>query len=273
MKKRGIRLFISIALYSIFNIQYSPPSWAENPLLKEDLAEGRVTDIMRAKKLVSRKSFFLFKAPRYGNFLEGYIRGVITDYDDRPIADVVVRATVSSMATGKKRTEQDELVLGAAEEGGKEKVFDLVPNFEPGISDNQGVYRIRFSIPIIKNRIDLRGKILYNPGWDQQHDVLGQAYEPQQKESDFRLFYDEKMKFIAFSEGTRKMVVRPVRNVGPAVSPIKLKGAEKPETAQTAKEKVQGAKTPEAKAEKAQEPKAQEKKENDDFFKGFDFGP
>ncbi|MBI2071006.1 MAG: hypothetical protein HYT79_10460 [Elusimicrobia bacterium] len=242
-------------------------SAAEEVIIKENLAEERVTDVMRARKLVASRSFILFKRPKYGHFLEGYLTGFVTDYDDRPIEGVVVRALVTATESGKKKGEEDLLLSGESlEEGGGEKVHEFTPHFEAGISDADGVYRIHFSVPIIKRKVDIRGKIIYNPGWNQQHDVLGQSYEPQMKESPFRFYYDEKTKVLAFAEGSRKVIVRPVRNVAGPVSPIKLKGSEKPETAEP-----KGGKAAERSAPGGAKPV--EQKEEDDFFKTFNFGP
>ncbi|MBI4368729.1 MAG: hypothetical protein HY547_00715 [Elusimicrobia bacterium] len=262
-QKKAVRIFLFC--FFTWNLELGTWNllWADHPLLREDLAEGRISDLTKTKKLVGTKGFLMFKAPKYGFFLEGYIRGIVTDYDDRPIEGVAVLAAVTSMEKGEKKKEEDVIDI-ALEEEGKEKVYELVPNFDAGITDADGVYRIHFSIPIIKNRIDLRGKILYNHGWEQQYNVLGQSYEPQEKESQFRLFFEEKTRLLIFAEGTRKTVVRPVRNTGGPVSPIKLKGSEKPETAEPAKDK--GGKKGETPAAKP------EKKEQDDFFKGFNFG-
>ena len=267
---------IEVFVLSIFFVPviFISPSHAGSVFIQEDLAEGRVTDVARAKKLISQRSFLLFKSTKYGQFLEGYVRGVVTDYDDRPIEGVVVRAAITSIAGGKKKSEEDFLLDTSleGEEGAAEKTHELTPNFEAGISDSEGVYRVHFSVPIIKDRVDIRGKILYNPGWDQQHDVLGQSYEPQQKESDFRLFFDQKKRLIAFVEGTRKTIVRPLRNTGASVSPIKLKGSEKPETAESSKEKTQGAE-PRGKSASLDKQPAADKKEGEDIFKAFNFGP
>jgi len=63
-------------------------------------------------------------------------------------------------------------------------------SFAPGISDTMGLYKIRFSLPIVGSEVDVRGKLVYNPGWDQAKVNLGKAYEPQIKETPFRLYYN-----------------------------------------------------------------------------------
>ncbi|MBI4063544.1 MAG: hypothetical protein HY401_04500 [Elusimicrobia bacterium] len=267
-----------VFLFFIMSSSFQLPTsiYAEKVAINENLAGNRVEDISKIKKLIGGKGFLLFKLPKYHHFLEGYIRGIVTDYDGRPIEGVVVRAEMSSMETKKKKkkkkkSEEDELIIEEAPAEGKEDFEELTANFEAGITDGNGVYRIRFSVPILNRRVDARGKIFYNPGWEQQKDVLGQSYEPQQKETEFRLFYDEKIKILGFDEGAVKMVVRPVRNLSGVVSPIQLKGAEKPETAEPKAEKTTG-----EKASSGQRPASEKKKEepeDPDFFKDFNFGP
>lgn len=244
-------------------------------LFKEDLAVGRVVDVTRVRKLIGSSSMLIFKKPKYGDMLEGYIRGIVTDYDNHPVEGVIVRAVLTQAQETKKQKKKknvpsEEIVeLQSELENAKKEEAGEGPNFDPGITDADGIYRIRFSFPVIDGRVDIKGKLLYNPGWSQQYDVLGQSYEPQVKESDFRLFYSERDKYLIFSEGVRYTVVRPVRNAEGKSAAISLKGAPKPETA------VPTAKEPEKKPA-ARQPKKEEPKEDsggDDFFKGFNFEP
>ena len=207
--------------------------------LKEDLAKERVTDLSIIKKLTGRKEYLFFSLPQFQYFLEGYIRGIVTDYEDNPIEGVVVRAIPGDEAPG-----------GGGGKGKKIQSFESSA-FDPGISDANGVYRIRFSLSVIKSRVDVQGKLLYNPGWEQQQTKLGRAYEPQSKESSFRLLYDEKLGWIAFSEGVRKAIVRPT--ILPQMT-APLSGASPK-------------KSEEASGETKKEKKPKEGEE--DFFKGF----
>ena len=72
------------------------------------------------------------------------------------------------------------------------------------------MYKVRFSVPVVDEEVDVRGKLVYNPGWDQQKLNLGKAYEPQMKESNFRLYYNMDNGFLAFAEGVRTVIVQPV---------------------------------------------------------------
>lgn len=149
----------------------------ESAVYKENLDTDRLVDLVIVKKLTGKKILGMFS--RYDEYLEGYIRGVVVDYDDNPIEGVVVRVA--------------------------DKGRDL-PGFDPGISDANGVYRIRFSLSIKKNRVDQRGTIAYNPPWQQQLEILGAAFEPQTKETKFRLFYDRKIGIIGIGEDLPKTI-------------------------------------------------------------------
>jgi hypothetical protein len=205
----------------------------------EDFAEGRIVDLSITEKLTGTSEMLLFSVAKKTEFLDGYIQGVITDYQDNPVQGVVVRAVASGE--------------NALEEGEARPSGFATSSFDPGVSDTNGFYRIRFSLPILSKKVDIRGRMLYNPGWEQERDNLGKAYEPQTKQSQFRLYYDRKNGRIIFSEGVRKTVVAPVNSKGAPKAPP-LPGAEAPKPAEkpkTAEEKGAG---------------------GDDLFKGFGFG-
>jgi hypothetical protein len=211
-------------------------------VVTEDFAEGRVVDLSITEKLTGTTELLLFSMSQRTQFLDGYIQGVITDYKDNPVQGVVVRAVVSG------ESESDE---GDARPSGF-----ATSSFDPGVSDTNGFYRIRFSLPILSNKVDVRGRLLYNPGWEQERDNLGRAYEPQTKQSQFRLFYDRKSGRIIFAEGVRKVIVSSVAGKGvPKSAP--LPGAKPPEEAKPAAD----AATP-----------AAAKGGDEDLFKGFGLG-
>lgn len=166
----------------------------------EDFAEGRIVDVSVAEKLTGNRELLFLSMPKKSLFLEGYIQGVITDYADNPIQGVVVRA----VASGEQTIE--------SEDGGR---VIASSSFDPGVSDTNGFYKIRFSLPILNELVDVRGRLLYNPGWEQEKENLGKAYEPQMKQSQFRLYYERKKGRITFVEGIRKTVVAPVSSGRP----------------------------------------------------------
>ena len=204
-------------------------------VLLKDYAEGRVVDVAITDRLTGASELLFVSMPKRSAFLEGYIQGQVTDYDDNPIEGVVVRA----IAEGEQK-----LV-----EGGKAAFQSS--SFDAGVSDTQGVYRIRFSLPILNRLVDVRGKFLYNPGWDQERINLGKAYEPQVKESPFRMVFDERDGMIVFAEGIRKLVVKPVSSGAPPKQPL-----------------------PQAKGQpKAGDDKGAPKAGEEDLFKSFGFTP
>lgn len=206
----------------------------------EDFAEGRIVDLSITEKLTGTSELLLFSVAKKTQFLDGYIQGVITDYQDNPVQGVVVRA----VASGESQIEE-----GEARPSGF-----ATSSFDPGVSDTNGFYRIRFSLPILGDKVDVRGRMLYNPGWEQERDNLGKAYEPQTKQSQFRLYYERKKGRIIFSEGIRKTVV----------SPVQAKGAPKAAA-------LPGSKPPEA-APKPAAGAAEAGKGDEDLFKSFGFG-
>lgn len=209
----------------------------QKKIVTEDFGEGRVVDLSITEKLTGNRELLFISLPKRTLFLDGYIQGVITDYDDNPVQGVVVRA----VASGEAQIESSE--------GGRSGPGSS--SFDPGVSDTNGFYKIRFSLPILSDLVDVRGRLLYNPGWEQERENLGKAYEPQTKQSQFRLYYERKKGRITFIEGIRKTVVASVTSTRPS------KMAPLPGVKPSAGE------TPEAK------PKGE--KGDEEMFKGFGF--
>lgn len=208
-----------------------------------DYTDGRVGELVLTKKVIGKKNFLFFTTTKLGIFLEGSIQGIVTDYYGNPIEGVTVKAVADVVK------QEDENMI----EEGVSSVLSL--NFTPGVSDSMGIYKIRFSLPVIDNQVDIRGKIVYNPGWEQQKNNLGKTYEPQLKESPFRLYYNLDNGFLAFGEGVRAVVVAPV---GEGLGKMKTLPGQKP---------------PQTKEEKPKEEQKKEEKPQteDDIFKAFGF--
>ena len=208
-----------------------------------DLTDQRVADISLVRKLVGKSDFLFFSKDVVKTFLEGYIQGFITDYHENPIEGVVVRAVPEGSASEK---------AGFGAEAGKNvRVFESL-SFDAGVSDSNGLYRIRFSLPVVDKIVDIRGRLIYNSGWEQQKSNLGRAYEPQTKETPFRLYYNSGTGFLALSEGVRKSIVQPISDSRAKTAPP---GAQAPPPALPVE------------TEKQKKDKADE-----DLFKGFNFG-
>lgn len=217
-----------------------------------DYTDSRVGDLSLTRKVTGRREFLFFSTTKMATFLDGNIQGVITDYQGNPIEGVTVKVVPG---TGKE----------GGEGGGGGDAFALEENasaginlsFAPGISDTMGLFKIHFSLPVTDNEVDVRGKLVYNPGWDQQRLNLGKAYEPQTKETPFRLYFNLETGFLAFAEGVRKSIVQPVGEGKGRMQA--LPGARAPEPAAQP-----------AAAEGAQPAAGNQAEE--DLFKGFDFG-
>lgn len=218
-----------------------------------DYTDQRVGELSLTRKVVGKKEFLFFSTTKTGVFLEGSIQGIITDYNGNPIEGVTVKVVPDS---GRSRTVGDEEAdaMAAVEENANASI-NL--SFTPGISDTMGLYKVRFSLPVVDDEVDIRGKMVYNPGWDQQKINLGKAYEPQMKESPFRLYYSLDSGFLAFAEGVRKIIVQPV---GEGKGRLQaLPGTKAPGAVVKEDEARPAAAEPQDKTE-------------EDLFKGFDFG-
>ncbi|HAH08102.1 MAG TPA: hypothetical protein DCM05_16520 [Elusimicrobia bacterium] len=189
--KRALPLLLACALSACASVSVGK---AGKKVVLRDFAEGRVAQVVITDRLTGAKEYLFVSMPQKSNFLEGYIIGIVTDYEDNPIQGVVIRA----VAEGEEKFIE------------KSQAAFQTSSFDAGVSDSNGVYRIRFSLPIVKNLVDVRGKLLYNPGWEQERDNLGKAYAPQTKESPFRLYFNQKDGQLIFAEGVRKTIVQPI---------------------------------------------------------------
>lgn len=224
-----------------------------NKLQVFDLTDQRVSDLTIVKKVIGKSDFLFFSKTRIGTFLEGYIQGTVTDYNENPIEGVVVRAVPEG--SGAKRNQASETEEAEAE---TPRVFES-SSFDAGISDSNGLFRIRFSLPLIDRKVDMRGRLIFNPGWEQQKANLGRTYEPQTKETPFRLYYDANSGLLAFGEGIRKSVVQPLGGGTDLKARAQaLPGASAP--------------LPVKPAETASQKKEKSTQAEDDIFKGFNFG-
>src|SRR5882672_12081418 len=190
-------------------------------LVRYDFAEERVVDRSSVKKVTGKRKIGFITTPKYTEFLEGFIRGMVVDYSENPVEGVLVRV---------------------GDPGEENSMFD------PTVTNFNGIYRIRFSIPFDANdHVDIRNKLVYAPDWEQKRDSLGNSYEPLDRETPFHLYYDRSKKLLAFAEGLRKSFVNPVQRG----EPVAEKGS---------------------KPKKASSAGGKEEKGGDDFFKAFGGG-
>jgi hypothetical protein len=138
---------------------------------------------------------------------------MVTDYNGDPIQGVIVRAVpIVSSAPAAGAEEGAPPEEGAPAPAPAAAASALFPGV--GVSDADGIYRVPFSLPIIDGRVDMQGRLIYNPGWEQEKANLGRAYEPQVRDADFRVYYDASQGLAAFSDGVAKVVVRSVDREG-----------------------------------------------------------
>ena len=187
VKKREVLLFCALML-----VPFAPRTSlvraadTRSDLVGLDFGEERVVDLSIVKKVTGKKKILFITAPKYTEYLEGFIRGMVVDYNDNPVEGVLVRVG----------------------DPGEEN-----PMFDPTVTNFNGIYRIRFSIPFDKDsHIDVHNKLVYAPDWEQKRDSLGNSYEPLDKETPFHLYYDRSRKILAFAEGLRKAFVNPVQH-------------------------------------------------------------
>ncbi len=214
-----------------------------------DFTDQRVGDLSLTKKVTGRREFLFFSTTKMGLFLDGNIQGMITDYQGNPIEGVTVKVQPEASKSAGGGEGADAFAM----EENANSVINL--SFAPGITDTMGLFKIHFSLPVKDNEVDVKGKLVYNPGWEQQRINLGKAYEPQMKESPFRLYYNLETGFLAFAEGVRKVIVQPVGEGKGRMQ--NLPGAPAPQ--------------PAAQPAAAEQPAGGNQAE-EDLFKGFDFG-
>jgi hypothetical protein len=183
---RNSARFLLLGLCIVVGPKVCPAAESKTDLVRYDYAEERVVDISLVKKATGKKKIaYLVEVPKYTEFLEGFIRGMVVDYSENPVEGVLVRV---------------------GDPGEENSMFD------PTVTNFNGIYRIRFSIPFdAKGRVDVRNKLVYAPDWEQKRDSLGNSYEPLEKESPFHFAYDRGSKTLAFAEGLRKSFVNPVQ--------------------------------------------------------------
>ena len=105
--------------------------------IKENLAEGQITDPSVIRKPSGEKTWGI--VPKYNDFFEGYISGGIAEAEGKPLQGVVVKVT-------------------------DDKGSDL-SQFTPGVTDSDGIYRIRFSLPIRWHGVDFSANLAANTPW------------------------------------------------------------------------------------------------------------
>ncbi len=250
MKNKKIAGVLILSIVSSF---FSSCLSSTKALKVVDYTDKRVTDLILTKRVIGKRDWLFFSTTKMSLFLEGNIQGTVTDYYGNPIEGITVKAVAEA---GSKEVNMEDN-LNPAEESA---VSFVNLTFTPGLSDSQGLYKVKFSLPVVDKEVDVRGKLIYNPGWEQQKLNLGKTYEPQLKQSSFRIYYNMDTGFLAFGEGVRPVIVQPV---GEGQGRMKtLPGANPP-----AQKTQETAPANETKSNNNAQPAAGE----DDIFKAFNF--
>ncbi len=105
--------------------------------IHQNLAEGQIIDPVVLRKPSLEKTIGIFS--KYDNFLEGYVTGGIVEPDGRALQGAAVRVTD---------------ITGNAAEG-----------FDQGVTDQDGMYKVHFSLPILWNRVDFTGAVAVDDPW------------------------------------------------------------------------------------------------------------
>jgi flagellar motor protein MotB len=183
---------------------------AKSPALRHHLAQGRISEVTIVHKQTGLRKSLFGQKPFFQKFLEGYVDGTVTDWDGRPAEGVTVRLEwVEAAQPFSARPMDDDTLLeeALADDGG---ALSAVENARGGavLTDARGSYRLPFSLPIERGKVEVKGKIIYSAGWEDGLAKKGRAFEPWIKEAPVELYYYKKMDLLAFSEGPRKSAVR-----------------------------------------------------------------
>ena len=137
--------------------------------VKENLSSGQIVETAVIRRPTGDKTLGFL--PKYDRFLEGYIRGGLLAADGKPISGVPVAV-------------QDE-------------AGSPVPDFQPGVTDQEGLYRIRFSLPLRWGIADFEGKLACLEGW--------KAVQP---DTGFRIYFSRSSGILAYSPKALWLTVR-----------------------------------------------------------------
>ena len=147
--------------------------------IRENLAEGQILDAAVVRKPSDEKTMGIF--PKYLDYLEGYVLGGIIEPEGRPLQGAQVRVT---------------------DENGAD-----LPDFEMGVTDESGMFKVRFSLPIRWNRVDFTGSVAVEKPWQVT------APTPQ-----FKIRYNGRIGVLACYA---KPMWIPVKSTVPVIKPVR----------------------------------------------------
>jgi len=105
--------------------------------IRDNLAEGQILEpSITRKPSLDRVGGVI---PKYDSYLEGYITGGVVDPKGRAIQGVQVRVV---------------------DVNGNE-----ITDFKPGVTDEEGIFKVRFSVLILWNRVKFTGTYIVDSPW------------------------------------------------------------------------------------------------------------
>lgn len=128
--------------------------------VKENLSSGQIVETAIIRRPSGERTLGFL--PKYDRFLEGYVVGGLLGPEGQPISGVPVAV-------------QDE-------------AGNPVPDFQPGVTDHDGHYRIRFSVPVRWGIADFEGKLVCLEGW--------KAVQP---DTGFRIYFSRRSGILAYA--------------------------------------------------------------------------
>lgn len=198
--------------------------------INENLSPNRLTDLAVVKKLAGYKKFLFFSSPNYTDWIEGFVKGEIINEEGIPMPDIQI------------------MVDGIG--------------FENAVSDVNGIYKVRFSVPIVKGIADANGKLIIHPKWETELEVKGTSYQPTLKDATFRIYYNGNAGgVVSLNEGNLPPKIK-VKKV--SLSQYKTEMKRKETIEQKTKENISERKTENKNTAK---PAKQESQFGDDLFK------
>ncbi|OGS44773.1 MAG: hypothetical protein A2539_04075 [Elusimicrobia bacterium RIFOXYD2_FULL_34_15] len=198
--------------------------------INENLNPNRLSDLSVVKKLAGYKRFLFFSSANYTDWIEGYLKGEIDTEDGIPMPDIQI------------------MVDGIG--------------FENAVTDVNGIYKVRFSIPIVKGIADANGKLIIHPRWETELEIKGTSYQPTIKDAPFRIYYNGNAGgVVSLNEGNLppKIIVKKI-----SLSQYKTETRKKEITEQKSEQDISIKKSTEKKSEK---PAKKESQFGDDLFK------
>ncbi len=186
---------------------------ANNPAIRYHLAQGSITDVTLVKKEVGKRRILFVPAVLREEFLEGYIIGKVMEWDGTPAVGVQVKGEWLEKAKPvlKVKSSDEEDLL--EETSMEESESTVIPEVQDAIIDEvvtgeSGEYRLRFSVPVIKGKVELKGRLLFNPDWKARLNKYGRSYEPWLPDTNVELYFYKRTGSLAFLEGPRRNIVQ-----------------------------------------------------------------